>query len=494
MKKNITVSAPGKLMLFGEHSVVYGYPCLATAVGERMQATIETIPESQFVLDAPDINISKYTKPIKDLGKGDIPGCVRFVEIAVHNFHSKNPLQSGIHISTSSTFSHEFGFGTSSASTVCTIKALSQITGQNLDNKQMFDLAYKTILDVQKKGSGFDVAVSVYGGTIYYSQSGKHIEQIPFAIGRDAVFIVGYTGVKADTCSLVRQVAEKKEKYPEKVERIFTAITKLVEDAKIALINHDWDRLGTYMNFNQEYLRDLGVSTEKLETLISAAKSEGAYGAKLSGAGGGDCMIAIAPVHKKEAVEKAIQTAGGIVIPVCPNAEGVRTETSDDPKEQFIVVDEMDNVLDYKTRHACHHDAHLIHRVIGVHIFNTNGDILLQKRSSTKDLGAGLWGSSCAGHVLKGETYENAAKRELLEELGVSHEIAPVKKIIVRDKEETEMAMIYTATSDGPFHPDPQEVDEVRFFTKDQILHGMLKGTLRLTNCTIESLKAIHYL
>lgn len=80
------------------------------------------------------------------------------------------------------------------------------------------------------------------------------------------------------------------------------------------------------MDFNQEYLRDLGVSSEKLESLIAAAKGAGAWGAKLSGAGGGDCMIAVAPKEKRGQIEKAIEAAGGQVIHITPNAPGVRRE------------------------------------------------------------------------------------------------------------------------------------------------------------------------
>ncbi len=81
------------------------------------------------------------------------------------------------------------------------------------------------------------------------------------------------------------------------------------------------------MDFNQDYLRDLGVSSEKLEALIGAAKNAGAYGAKLSGAGGGDCMIAVVPPEKRKAVEEAITTAGGEVVHLTANAEGARVET-----------------------------------------------------------------------------------------------------------------------------------------------------------------------
>jgi len=319
----ITVSAPGKLMLLGEHAVVYDRPCLVTAVGQRMKATVELLETSEFILDAKDVNITKYRKKMAEVGKGEIPKGAKFVEIALKNFLEKHPMKTGIHVTTTSEFSSLFGFGSSSASTVCVIKALSELMGVNLPNKDIFDLSYKTVLDIQGKGSGFDVAGAVYGGTLYFVTGGKVIEPLPI---NSLPLTVGYSGVKADTVTLINEVKKKLEEEPEKVNRIFDAIKDLVEKAKKDMAKGDWETVGKWMNFDQEYLRDLGVSTEKLESMISVAKKAGAWGAKLSGAGGGDCMIALTPNDKKKAVADAITKAGGQVIDVAVNAEGVRLE------------------------------------------------------------------------------------------------------------------------------------------------------------------------
>lgn len=319
----IKISAPGKLMLLGEHAVVYGHPCIATAVDQRMKATVTHLEEPIFELEAADVDVQAYKKPLTEIGKGDIPKGAKFVEIALQNFLQKYPIKGGVRVKTSSEFSSLFGFGSSSASTVCALKAFSELFAVKLTPKELFDIAYKTVLDIQGKGSGFDVAAAIYGGTFYFVTGGKVIE--PLAI-KELPMIVGYTGVKADTTTLIKQVAEKKEKNPEKVERVFQAITKLVEEVKQKMLEGDWERVGKLMDFNQEYLRDLGVSSEKLEALISAAKKAGAWGAKLSGAGGGDCMIALGPNEKREAIQKAIADAGGQVIDVRLNAEGVRIE------------------------------------------------------------------------------------------------------------------------------------------------------------------------
>src|SRR3989344_2348604 len=86
--KHLTVSAPGKLMLLGEHAVVYGRPCIVTAVSQRMKATVELTDESVFRLNAPDVQVTDYKKPMDQLGLGDIPKGAKFVEIAVKNYLS----------------------------------------------------------------------------------------------------------------------------------------------------------------------------------------------------------------------------------------------------------------------------------------------------------------------------------------------------------------------------------------------------------------------
>ncbi|MBI5620198.1 mevalonate kinase [Candidatus Gottesmanbacteria bacterium] len=302
----ISVTAPGKLMLMGEHAVVYGYPSLVTAIDERLTVEVEAIEGSGVEVDAPQTSDT------------------RFVDESVRQAQKTWGVPvGGFRIQTRSNFSGKFGFGSSAAVTVATLKALALLFQKEVSPRDLFDLSYKTVLSVQGMGSGFDVAAAIYGGTMYFVTGGKVIE--PLAI-TELPLTVGYTGVKADTTTLIKQVAEKKEKNSEKVERIFQAIGTLVDEVKIRMLEGDWERVGKLMDFNQEYLRDLGVSSEKLEAMISAAKKAGAWGAKLSGAGGGDCMIALGSSDKQEAIRKAIQGAGGEVMNVRPNAQGVRVE------------------------------------------------------------------------------------------------------------------------------------------------------------------------
>jgi len=496
MKDNtpITISAPGKLLLMGDHAVVYGHPCLVTAIDKRVYATVTILDERLFQLESPDIGVHGYSKPLNNLGH-DMQKEVRFAETAVRNFYDIHPQKHGVRIVIKSDFSSRYGFGSSSATVVAVLVSLAFCFKVNIPQRDMFALAHKTVLDVQGTGSGFDVAAAIYGGTLCFVTAGRVIEPLRH---KAIPMVVGYTGVKADTATLVDLVAQKRKKETVKVDRIFEAVTQLVDEAKDRVTEGDFERVGKLMDFNQEYLRDLGISSEKLESLISAAKKAGAFGAKLSGAGGGDCMIALHPdgVQGKLSIEKAIQKAGGEAVDISTGAEGVRIDlpaggagTTDDQDELFIIVDKNDTIFGYKTRYECHHDPLLIHRTVGVLLYNAKGELLLQKRSITKDMEPGLWGISAAGHVTKGQTDDEAVHRELKEELGIDVPLTFVKKFIVSGGGETERVVIYKGFHGGPFIPDANEVDCVEFFAVETLKTKISGGEIILTTGATQTLR-----
>ncbi|MBI4015163.1 MAG: mevalonate kinase [Candidatus Aenigmarchaeota archaeon] len=317
----VKVSAPGKLLLCGDHAVVHGNPCIVTAVDHRAFVTAKSTGGNAVVVKAPDVGITEFSYPLPFNGLS-VPKGAAFVIQAVKNFYGKYGLSDGLVIETASEFPSSFGLGSSSAVTVATVKALSDIFSIKMEPREIFDLSYKTVLDVQGVGSGFDVASAAYGGTLFYFTGGKIIE--PLTV-KKIPLIVGYTGQKADTATIVRKVDEKLKAYPDHVLSNFNLIGKIVLDAKDTIERKDWKKLGDIFNFDHGLLSGLGVSCAELEKLVFAARNAGAYGAKLSGAGGGDCMIAVS--EDTESIVTAIDSAGGKVIPVRTGVEGVRIET-----------------------------------------------------------------------------------------------------------------------------------------------------------------------
>jgi isopentenyldiphosphate isomerase len=131
---------------------------------------------------------------------------------------------------------------------------------------------------------------------------------------------------------------------------------------------------------------------------------------------------------------------------------------SDDQDELFQVVDAADQPVAVRSRAACHADPALIHRSVFV-LVETSSGMLYQRRGYAKDTNPGCWDVACAGHVAVGESYEQAALRELAEELGLDPvRLQPVGKTLLRLATETEMAMVFRVRSDGPFRIAPPEV------------------------------------
>ena len=211
----VTASAPGKLMLLGDHSVVYGHPCLVTAVDQRLHVSVRKNGKDSFHLTAPDLGLEAYTKTIDQLGMKELPKAVRFVEHLYKNFLTRYPQQEGIDVTTKSEFESGFGFGSSSAVTVAFAKALTTLYKVELSEKELFDLCYKAVIDVQGVGSGFDIAAAIWGGTLYYVTPAKVVEPMKLD---NLPLVVGYTGVKADTPTLVRMVAAERAKNRSKID------------------------------------------------------------------------------------------------------------------------------------------------------------------------------------------------------------------------------------------------------------------------------------
>ena len=139
-----------------------------------------------------------------------------------------------------------------------------------------------------------------------------------------------------------------------------------------------------------------------------------------------------------------------------------------DPKELVIIVDDMDTILNYLPRKEAH-DKKLLHRTITVLVFNDKDQVLLQKRSLRKDSNPGKWSNAAGGHVGKGESYDHAAQREIHEELNLKTKPEFKRKILVNDPNHFTMTQLYTVQSNGPFKFNPEETDEIEFFSKEEL-------------------------
>ena len=156
--------------------------------------------------------------------------------------------------------------------------------------------------------------------------------------------------------------------------------------------------------------------------------------------------------------------------------------------EYFDVVDRNDKVIGKATRQECHSNNRLIHRAVCILVFNSKKELLFEKRSMKKDMEPGKWGL-VAGHVDAGESYEHAARREMLEEIGVSCSSLKIEhSILFTEKRESEIIKIFSCNHDGPFKVNKQESDEIRFFKQNEIKDALKTGSISITQSDMQIL------
>lgn len=267
----------GKLLLLGDHAVVYGRPCLVAAIDKFVTVKLKNKQgkESAFVAAARQLFEQKY-----------------------------GPVKQGFKIKG---FSSQYGLGSSAAVTVAAAQACFKFKKIKVTKKQLFDFCYQVVKKVQGVGSGFDLAAAIYGGVVYFVTGGKKIERLAV---KELPLVVGYGGTKADTATMIKKTAGRITK------KFLDESTVVVNQARKVIVKKNWPELGKLMNKNQTLLKTLDVSTPKLDRMIKAASDAGAYGAKLSGAGGGDCIIVLVSPNGRLAVERAIKQASGKIIKV----------------------------------------------------------------------------------------------------------------------------------------------------------------------------------
>ncbi|MAS34464.1 MAG: mevalonate kinase [Anaerolineaceae bacterium] len=321
----ITASAPGKLVLFGDHAAVYGKPCLVTAVDLRFSTTVEPLDEPVVEISTPQLREQGETYRVqRDAVSARNRRETAFVEAALRQLIDRYKVTSGFHVDTEGP-QVTFGLGSSSAIAAATLVAAAQQLKLEIDKREIFDLVYAAVLDVQGTGSGVDVAAAVYGGTVYYVNRGDMIERLPDS---HLPIVIGYSGSKVSTTNLIGDVARLRDRQPDFMHTLLHMLGDMSVQARDHILHENWQAFGDLMNIHQGILDGFGVNTLQLARLIFAAREAGATGAKISGAGGGDCMFALAVESTRSSVTEAIQQADGTPVDIATGADGVRLETT----------------------------------------------------------------------------------------------------------------------------------------------------------------------
>ncbi len=287
------VSAPGKVIIFGEHAVVYGKRALVTAISLRCYVKAKKSNEFKIKseLGITGLDFEKHA----------------FVSQAIKRFSEVEDVK-GVEVEVKSQIPPASGLGSSAAVTVATISALNELFSTSLTKDEIFEIARKVELDVQGRGSGTDPFISTFGGTWLVPEK-KKIE-----CGLKEIYIYN-TGSPSITSKMVGKVAKARSEMPDVFERIFDAIDSVTMSGVEHFKKGNVSELEKLFFINQKLLSAIGVSTPEIERKILELEERGVY-AKITGAGGGGCIISL----------KSFEGSTNVRV----NEEGVRVEDFED--------------------------------------------------------------------------------------------------------------------------------------------------------------------
>jgi len=276
----------GKVIIFNEHFVVHGIPAIASAIDLTTDAEVVKYNGKGIEL----IDNRKGTKGYsKEKYAHQMEALKRVTEYM--NFNAdKNPIK----ITLGGNLPTFSGIGASAANLVAIVRAINDEFGLNMSDEEVNNTAYEGEKAFAGTPSGIDNTAATFGGLIWFKRGEKNIIE-RLKIKKPVEIVMGNSGVVANTKEVVAGVRERKEKYPEKYNKIFKEAEKLVYKAKEALLKYDLNRAGELMNENHKQLQAIEVDGKELNFLVELARDNGALGAKLTGGGVGGCMVALTP-------------------------------------------------------------------------------------------------------------------------------------------------------------------------------------------------------
>ena len=275
-------SAPGKVILFGEHFVVYGVKAILCSINKRVTVTAETTDEKKISINSkigklvlePNKSIFEINSPLKP-----------FYYLANKAIKNKDI---GIHIQIDSEIPLGAGLGSSSACCVAAAASIFNLFGQ-ASKEKILEHAIEAEKTIFENTSGADCTVCTYGGIMEYDKNTgfKKIEDKP-----NFQLVIVNSNIEHSTQSMVSKVKEFENENKEKFSNLSNLESQLVEDVLKLVKENKTKEIGEKMNKNQEYLEILGISNDELTKMIRIGQ-ESSFGAKITGSGGGGCIFAL---------------------------------------------------------------------------------------------------------------------------------------------------------------------------------------------------------
>lgn len=276
-------TAPAKVILFGEHFIVYGGKAILCAIDKKITVESELVNSSTIEIDSAlgTISIPK-NEPIKNVDATFRP-VVFVAQKILQKFNSKSGLKTTIR----SEIPPGVGLGSSSA---CCVAATSSISGlfAKFSKEEILDMALEAEKTVFENASGADTASCTFGGIMEYTKQGtKNLNLAP-----KFQLVIANSKMVHSTSEVVSRVKQFKEKHPDEFSLLCQNESALIEASLEALKTNDLEKIGEKMILNQAHLQKIGVSNQTLDSMVQSVKNT-SYGAKLTGAGDGGCIVVL---------------------------------------------------------------------------------------------------------------------------------------------------------------------------------------------------------
>lgn len=291
----------GKIILLGEHSVVHGRPAIAIAVERGAEVHAEQRKHGPTTLRLEPNGVDVDTGEADNTGRERLQQALRTAR-AFYDDGREFALHATMRIPTGS------GMGSSAALGVAVLRALDDARGITRPDSEIFERSFAWERVFHGNPGGVDNAMATYGGFAQFKR-GEPLQ--PIVPRHPLKLVVGDSRQERDAGKLIASVARQLQSDPPRIEKLFDAIAALVANGKLALEQGELPSLGQLMTLNHKLLSALLLSTDTLEEMIAAAMDAGALGAKLTGAGGGGCMIALVESEEqRRSVRAALERLG----------------------------------------------------------------------------------------------------------------------------------------------------------------------------------------
>jgi mevalonate kinase len=326
-----SASAPAKIILFGEHFVVYNQPVILASINKRLKIECKKEVGSNKAINLETNNFGKKIYPLSiiESSNQDIVNEFFYPIIYILRkmvYHNTEPY--GITIKIISEIPYGVGLGSSAALCVAGVAAISGLDKRLKNKDEILDIAIEAERILHKKSSGADCIVSTYGGLLYYHKD-SNVKTL--RISNELSFIIINTGLKHSTGDLVSLVNRFRKNNLREFNDISNKYSRICYRAIKALEKGNLLNIGKLMNENQILLERIGVSTPEVNKIINLSIKYGAIGSKLTGAGGGGCVLSLIHPSDKDYFVSKMEKNGYECFPVSIEDQGLKVniESSD---------------------------------------------------------------------------------------------------------------------------------------------------------------------